>query len=106
MNGVARQHDFVCHSDGSVCEDGCDAPVLPGRMDALWAMLAQDDYSHLDVVVMRAGLADERYNSRVEAVQELERLGWEYVSCDVANDNGSRLLTYKSGVAKATVWVP
>lgn len=34
-----EQHMFVCHSDGSTCEDGCDAAPLPGKLEELEAKL-------------------------------------------------------------------
>lgn len=32
---LTREHDALCHIDGSICEDGCDAaPVYPcSRLD-------------------------------------------------------------------------
>ncbi len=26
---------FVCHSDGTVCEDGCDVQPIPGKLEEL-----------------------------------------------------------------------
>ncbi len=26
---TGQVHDWLCHSDGSTCQDGCDAPALP-----------------------------------------------------------------------------
>ena len=40
---IAEQYKFVCHSDGSVCEDGCDAAPIPGKMDELETLLAAKD---------------------------------------------------------------
>lgn len=28
-------HNFLCHNDGSGCDDGCDAMANPARLDAL-----------------------------------------------------------------------
>lgn len=32
---VAHQHAFLCHADGSVCDDGCDVSADPVRVAAL-----------------------------------------------------------------------
>jgi hypothetical protein len=32
---LAAMHRFVCHSDGSVCADGCDVAAIPGALAAL-----------------------------------------------------------------------
>ena len=62
---IAEQHHFICHSDGSVCEDGCDITPIPGKLEELdilmgcnqppagsWAdvarMMASDDDSGFD----------------------------------------------------------
>lgn len=39
---IKEQHMFVCHSDGSTCEDGCDAQPIPGKMEELEAMAMFD----------------------------------------------------------------
>jgi hypothetical protein len=36
---LTEQHMFVCHSDGSTCEDGCDVAPLPGKLEELEAIL-------------------------------------------------------------------
>lgn len=33
-NSVAREHWQLCHSDGSVCQDGCDAAAIPSEVKA------------------------------------------------------------------------
>lgn len=35
--GVAAQHAFVCHGDGSACADGCDVAADPARVAVLEA---------------------------------------------------------------------
>jgi len=40
---IAEQHEFICHSDGSTCDDGCDVAPIPGKLEELEAILAQCD---------------------------------------------------------------
>lgn len=42
---LTEQHDFVCHSDGSVCEDGCDVAPLPGKLEELDVMLSGSNHN-------------------------------------------------------------
>lgn len=37
MHGLALEHRFLCHGDGSACGDGCDVAAVPARMAALEA---------------------------------------------------------------------
>ena len=39
---INEQHMFLCHSDGTTCEDGCDAAPIPGKLEELEAILLPD----------------------------------------------------------------
>jgi hypothetical protein len=41
-HGVAHQHEFVCHGDGSPCTDGCDVAADPERIAALHAAACEE----------------------------------------------------------------
>lgn len=62
-----EQHMFVCHSDGSTCEDGCDVAPLPGKLEELEALYASGELvdrrpppgSWADVARMMAALSSD-----------------------------------------------
>lgn len=40
LRSIAAQHGYVCHSDGSTCDDGCDVGPIPGKLAELEAVFA------------------------------------------------------------------